>query len=107
MPPSREPLAHPGVSQTTNRAALSIDRYFGRPGALYDQPHQVVEVHYDEEAYLKTIARKEPLRAELEAFVQAVQGSPTAAVKGEDGLQVLRLALQLVEAGEQHAVWVG
>jgi NADH-quinone oxidoreductase subunit F len=41
-------------------AAVSIDRHFGRPGALYDQPHQVVEVHYDEEAYLKTIARKEP-----------------------------------------------
>jgi NADH-quinone oxidoreductase subunit F len=41
-------------------AAVSIDRFFGRAGALYDQPRQVVEVHYDEEAYLKTIARKEP-----------------------------------------------
>jgi NADH-quinone oxidoreductase subunit F len=40
-------------------AAVSIDRLFGRPGRLYDQPRQVVEVHYDEEAYLKTIARKE------------------------------------------------
>jgi hypothetical protein len=27
---------------------------------LYDQPRRVVDVHYDEEAYLKTIARKEP-----------------------------------------------
>jgi len=41
-------------------AAKSIDRFFGRPGALYEQPHKAVEVHYDEEAYLKTIARKEP-----------------------------------------------
>jgi NADH-quinone oxidoreductase subunit F len=41
-------------------AAVSIDRYFGRTGRLYDQPRQVVDVHYDEEAYLKTIARKEP-----------------------------------------------
>ena len=49
------------------------------------------------------IARKEPLRAELEAFVQAVQGNPAASVSGEDGLRVLRLALQLVEAGERHA----
>jgi hypothetical protein len=42
------------------QAAKSIDRFFGRAGALYDQPHQVVEVHYDEEAYLKTLARREP-----------------------------------------------
>jgi NADH-quinone oxidoreductase subunit F len=42
------------------QAAVSIDRFFGCPGALYNQPRQVVEVHYDEEAYLKTIARKEP-----------------------------------------------
>ncbi len=42
------------------QAAVSIDRWFGRPGHLYDQPHKVVDVHYDEEAYLKTIARKEP-----------------------------------------------
>jgi len=42
------------------KAAVSIDRFFGRPGSLYDQPHQAVEVHYDEEAYLKTIERKEP-----------------------------------------------
>lgn len=50
------------------------------------------------------IPRKEPLRAEIEAFVQSVQGNPAASVSGEDGLRVLRLALQLVEAGERHAV---
>jgi predicted dehydrogenase len=50
------------------------------------------------------IARKEPLRAELEAFLQAIQSNPAASVSGEDGLRVLRLALQLVEAGERHAV---
>ncbi len=50
------------------------------------------------------IPRKEPLRAELEAFIQAVQGNPAATVGGEDGLRVLRLALQLVEAGERHTV---
>ncbi len=48
------------------KAAVSIDRYFGREGRLYDQPRQVVEVHYDEEAYLKTIARKEPHLEEAE-----------------------------------------
>jgi len=47
-------------------AAMAIDRFFGRPGVLYPEPRQVVEVHYDEEAYLKTIARKEPHREEAE-----------------------------------------
>ncbi len=42
------------------QAAKSIDLFFGRAGDLYGQPRQVVEVHYDEEAYLKTLARKEP-----------------------------------------------
>jgi len=42
------------------KAAVSIDRYFGRDGRLYDSPRQEVEVAYDEEAYLKTIGRKEP-----------------------------------------------
>lgn len=50
------------------------------------------------------IPRKEPLRAELEAFLQAVQGNPAASVSGEDGLRVLRLALELVKSGEEHAV---
>jgi predicted dehydrogenase len=50
------------------------------------------------------IPRKEPLRAELEAFVQAARGNPAAAVSGQDGLRVLKLALQLVETGAKHAV---
>ncbi len=42
------------------KAAVAIDRFLGRAGALFDKPRQVVAVQYDEEAYLKTIARKEP-----------------------------------------------
>ncbi len=53
------------------------------------------------------IARKEPLRAEIEAFVQTAQGQPAQAVSGEDGMRVLALALQLVKAGEQHNVLTG
>jgi predicted dehydrogenase len=51
-----------------------------------------------------SIARKEPLRAELESFVHAVQTGAEPPVQGEDGLRVLRLALQLVGSGEQHTV---
>jgi len=53
-------------------AAVSIDRYFGRAGRLYDQPRQVVEVHYDEEAYLKTIVRKEPHLEDAEKRVASM-----------------------------------
>ncbi|MGC8874745.1 MAG: Gfo/Idh/MocA family protein, partial [Chloroflexia bacterium] len=51
-----------------------------------------------------TVARKEPLRAELEAFVRAVKDDLAPPVSGEDGLRVLRLALQLVRSGSEHLV---
>jgi len=51
-----------------------------------------------------TIARKEPLRAELEAFVRAVENDQPPPVGGEDGRRVLALALQLLESGKEHRV---
>jgi len=53
------------------------------------------------------IARKEPLRAELEAFVHSVQSGQEPAVRGEDGLRVLRLALQFIESGKEHRILAG
>jgi UDP-N-acetylglucosamine 3-dehydrogenase len=44
------------------------------------------------------ISREEPIRAQLEAFVDAVRGEAPVAVTGEDGLQVLELALAAIEA---------
>ncbi len=51
-----------------------------------------------------TVARKEPLRAELEAFVRAVERDETPPVSGAAGMRVLALALQLVESGRTHRV---
>ena len=48
------------------------------------------------------IKRYEPLRAELQAFVQAVASGNTVPVSGEDGLAALRLALAFVESGKTH-----
>lgn len=45
------------------------------------------------------IARFEPLRAQLDSFLQAVRGEEAVTVTGEDGLRALRLALAAVEAG--------
>jgi predicted dehydrogenase len=50
------------------------------------------------------VKRKEPLRAELEAFVEAVQGGRPAAVGGEEGLRAVYLAEKLVESGLKHQV---
>ena len=48
------------------------------------------------------VQRVEPLRAELEAFIGAVNGCPERVVSGYDGTAALRLALLLNEAAETH-----
>lgn len=44
------------------------------------------------------VPKKEPLRAELEGFVAAVQGDRTRIVPGEDGVKALRIARALTES---------
>ena len=48
--------------------------------------------------------RYEPLKAELQAFLQAIRDGKPVPVSGEDGLAALRLALALVESGQTHQV---
>lgn len=48
------------------------------------------------------VQRYEPLKAELQAFLQAVQNGGPAPVSGQDGLAALRLALALVESGQKR-----
>jgi predicted dehydrogenase len=50
------------------------------------------------------LRRREPLRAELDAFVAAVQGDPSAIVCGEDGLIVLELVQVLAKSGREGQV---
>jgi len=50
------------------------------------------------------IQRYEPLKAELQAFVAALQNGTPVPVSGADGLAALRLALALVESGRTHQV---
>jgi len=50
------------------------------------------------------IKHYEPLRAELEAFADAVLNQTPVPVSGADGLAALRLALALVESGATHQV---
>jgi predicted dehydrogenase len=54
------------------------------------------------------VNKKEPLRAEQEAFLAAVQGLQPVAVSGEDGLRALALAQALVVSGQEHrAIEIG
>jgi UDP-N-acetylglucosamine 3-dehydrogenase len=48
------------------------------------------------------VAKKEPLRAEQEAFLAAVAGEAPEAVTGMDGLRALDLAQAVVKSGEEH-----
>lgn len=50
------------------------------------------------------LQRYEPLKAELQGFINAVNYGSPVPVSGEDGLAALRLALALVESGRSHQV---
>jgi predicted dehydrogenase len=50
------------------------------------------------------LKRQEPLKAELQAFLNAVKDGTPVPVSGEDGLKALSLALSLVESGVKHKV---
>jgi predicted dehydrogenase len=50
------------------------------------------------------IPRFEPLKAELQAFLHAIQSGQPVPVSGEDGLAALKISLALVESGQNHQV---
>ncbi|MEW6083515.1 MAG: Gfo/Idh/MocA family oxidoreductase [Chloroflexota bacterium] len=50
------------------------------------------------------IPRFEPLKAELQAFLKAIQDGQPVPISGEDGLAALKISLALVESGRTHQV---
>ena len=50
------------------------------------------------------IAKKEPLRAEQEAFLDSVMSDTPVPVTGEDGLRALELAKSIVLSGTEHRI---
>lgn len=48
--------------------------------------------------------RYEPLKAELQSFIEAIQADTEPPISGEDGLQALRLAQALVKSGKDHEI---
>ncbi len=50
------------------------------------------------------IPRFEPLKAELQSFLKALQDGKPVPISGEDGLAALKISLALVESGRTHQV---
>lgn len=50
------------------------------------------------------IQRYEPLKAEIQAFIKAIEQDEPVPVTGDDGLAALNLALSMVESGRTHKV---
>jgi predicted dehydrogenase len=50
------------------------------------------------------IQKREPLQSELAAFMKAVAGETAGIVSGEDGTEALRLALAMIESGDEGRV---
>lgn len=48
------------------------------------------------------LTRREPLRAEQEAFLASVRGEPHHGATGADGMEALRLALACIASGQAH-----
>ncbi len=79
---------------------------------LYFYENQVAPSRWDQLSILTNvsegnttryqIARYEPLKAELDNFVQAVQNDGAPLVSGEDGLRALGLAQALMRSGQEH-----
>ena len=53
------------------------------------------------------VIRGEPLRLEIESFLDSVRTGSTPVVTGEDGREALALALQITAAMAQHAERTG
>lgn len=50
------------------------------------------------------VAKKEPLRAEQEAFIASILNDTPVPVTGEDGLRALELAKIIVQSGTEHRI---
>ncbi len=73
-----------------------------------DYIHNRIEVFLPESEMQLVAGGKEPLRAEIEAFVEAVEGRSKPPVTGEDGLMALAAALAAeVSAAEGREVELG
>ncbi len=86
---------------------LTQDLYFYENAAVSDGNWDTLHVlrGVSEGKMIRYVVnKKEPLSAELEAFLSAVCGEAPVAVTGQDGLKVLELAQAMVTSGLEHRI---
>ncbi len=108
-------LAFPGGC-VANLTASRVSTERVRKLRLF-QPHQYISLDYQkQDAVVFTVSgdqqigfqplpvtKEEPLRLEVEAFLEAVANRTRPAVSGEDGLRALDIALAILAKIEEHA----
>jgi predicted dehydrogenase len=108
-------LAFPGGC-VANLTASRVSTERVRKLRLF-QPHQYISLDYQkQEAVAFTVSgnqqigfqplaavKEEPLRLEVEAFLEAVANRTRPLVAGEDGLRALEVALAILDKIEEHA----
>lgn len=86
---------------------LTQDLYFFENAVAREPEWETLQVlrGVSEGPMVRHVVRKrEPLRVELEAFLQMVREGGPSPVTGEDGLRALELARAIVESGQSHQV---
>jgi predicted dehydrogenase len=80
--------------------------YFENPQAIGElwSPFRAIRGVSEGSMTRYSIPRQEPLKAELQAFIQSIKNGEKVPVTGQDGLEALRLSLALVESGKTHQV---
>lgn len=84
---------------------LTQDLYFYENAGIVDSNWEALQVlrGVSEGRMIRHVVnKKEPLRAELEAFTAAVRGESSVAVTGEDGLRALQLAHAILGSGQER-----
>lgn len=86
---------------------LTQDLFFHENAEAADHPWEQITMlrGVSEGSMVKyAIQKREPLYSELAAFMSAVAGEPAGIVSGEDGTEALRLALAMIESGDEGRV---
>src|SRR5690554_6441859 len=84
---------------------LSQDLYFFENSVTHSSEWETMRILREMREGQMTrfvIPKKEPLRAEQEAFLEAVANDAPVPIPGEDGLKALELAKALVASGQEH-----
>jgi predicted dehydrogenase len=84
---------------------LTQDIYFYENKAVKKEEYEFGQIGVSEGNMTKIhIDTKEPLKQEIEAFIQSINQNIESPVSGEDGLKALFIANKILEAGKEHKI---